>query len=113
MNDLAQVSVMPQNQVQFQGGDVLGFYVEEARDSARGVNVVTTASYTSETVWYASVATLNSVGYSLSAGSSGVLNTQLRGAPVISIETGELSIIKVKFFMIIITNFVILDYRNI
>ena len=91
MNDLAQVSVMPQNQVQFQGGDVLGFYVEEARDDNRGVNVVTTTSYTSETVWYASVATLNSVGYSLSAGSSGVLNTELRGAPVISIQTGELN----------------------
>ena len=86
---VAQVSVMTQNQIQFQSRDVLGFYVEEARDSNKGVNVVTTTSYTSETVWYASVATLNSIGCPISAGSSGVLNTQLRGAPVVSIETGK------------------------
>ena len=80
---------MTQNQIQFQSRDVLGFYVEEARDSNKGVNVVTTTSYTSETVWYAIVATLNSIGCPISAGSSGVLNTQLRGAPVVSIETGK------------------------
>ena len=86
---VAEVTPSPRDQIQFLFGDVLGFYVEEARDSERGVNVVTTASYTSETVWYASVATLQDIGCPISAGSSGVLNTQLRGAPVVSIETGK------------------------
>ena len=83
-----QVTPSVQNQAQFQPGDVLGFYVERARNSDRGVNMVITASYTSETVWYASVATLYSIGCPISAGSSGVLNSLFQGAPVISIETG-------------------------
>ena len=85
--------VTPSPQIQFQSGDVLGFYVEEAKDDNRGVNVVTTASYTSETVWYASVASLNSLGCPISAGSSGVLNTSLHGAPVVSIKTGKQSVV--------------------
>ena len=85
---VAQVTPSPRDEIQFRSGDVLGFYVEEARDSNGGVNVVTTAEFTSETVWYASVATLHDIGCPVSAGSSGVLNTQFRGAPVVSIETG-------------------------
>ena len=90
-NDVAQVAPLAQNQVQFRPGDVLGFYVEEARnnDNDRGVNVLTTATFTSETVWYASVTTLNTMCSPVSVGSSGVLNTQLRGAPVISIASGD------------------------
>ena len=88
-NNVAQVSVMPQNHIQFRPGDVLGFYVEEARNSDRGVNVITTAEFSSETVWYASVATLHDIGCPISTGSSGVLNTEFRGAPVVSIETGK------------------------
>ena len=57
--------------------------------------MVTTASYTSETVWYTSVATLHDIGSPVSAGNSGVLNTQLRGAPVVSIETGDKVLISV------------------
>ena len=87
--DAAKYTPLSQNQVQFRPGDVLGFYVEEARDNERGVNVVTTATFTSERVWYASVTTLNTMCSPVSAGSDGVLNTQLRGAPVISIDTGK------------------------
>ena len=87
-NNVAEVSVRAQDQVQFRPGDVLGFYVEEARDSNRGVNVITTKEFTMEVVWYASAATVNSLGCPVSAGSSRVLNTELRGAPVISIQTG-------------------------
>ena len=86
---IAQVTPSPRDQIQFQSGDVLGFYVEEARNDDRGVNVVTTAEFTSETVWYASVATLQDIGNPVSAGHSGVLNTQLRGAPVVSIKAGQ------------------------
>ena len=87
--DAAKYTPLSQNQVQFRPGDVLGFYVEEARDNDNGVNVVTTATFTSERVWYASVTTLNTMCSPVSVGSSGVLNTQLRGAPVISIDTGK------------------------
>ena len=94
-NNVAEVTPSPRDQIQFQSGDVLGFYVEEARDDNRGVNVVTTASYTSETVWYTSVATLHDIGCPVSAGSSGALNTQLQGAPVVSIQTGNKVLISV------------------
>ena len=41
-DNVAEISVRSQDQVQFLSGDVLGFYVEEATDSNRGVNVITT-----------------------------------------------------------------------
>ena len=85
---VAQVTPSPRDQIQFQSGDVLGFHIEGAKNTDRGVNVVTTSSFTRETVWYASVATVNGLGCPISAGSSGVLNTTLSGAPVVSIETG-------------------------
>ena len=88
-NDIVRVTPRVQNQVQFQPGDVLGLHVEEARDSNRGVNVITRSTYTSETVWHASVPSLYDIGCPISAGSDGVLNTKLRGAPVISIKTGN------------------------
>ena len=92
-NNLAVVSPsVSQDQVQFSPGDVLGFYVEDARDDDRGVNVLTTSSYASERVWYASVTTLNTMGSPVSVGSSGVLNTELRGAPVISIASGDVEL---------------------
>ena len=91
-NDVAEVTPLARNQVQFRPGDVLGFYVEEARGNNDGVNVLTTSSYTSERVWYASVTTLNTMGSPVSVGSSGVLNTELRGAPVISIALGNVEL---------------------
>ena len=87
--DVAEVTPSPRDQIQFRSGDVLGFYVEEAINNNRGVNVVTTKSFTSETVWHASVATLQIIGCPISAGSSGILNTQFQGAPVVSIETSK------------------------
>ena len=52
-DDLATgLSPSPQNYIQFQPGDVLGFYVEEAKDDDRGVVVLTRESFTSEVVWY-------------------------------------------------------------
>ena len=88
-NDKVQVTPMVQKQVQFQPGDVLGLHVEEARDSDRGVNVITRTTYTSETVWHASVPSLYDIGCPISAGRDGVLNTKLQGAPIISIKTGN------------------------
>ena len=57
---VARVIPSPQNYIQFQPGDVLGVYVEETRDANRGVVILTsydgTTSFTSELVWYASIA---------------------------------------------------------
>ena len=79
----------PSDYIQFQPGDVLGFYVEEARDdNNKGVAVLTTDSYTRESVWYASTSQ-TVAGCPISVGSAGDLNTMLRGAPVISIATGK------------------------
>ena len=90
LSDGVASSLVPspsQSFIQFQPGDVLGFYVEEARDDNNGVAVLTSNSYTNELMWYAS-ATSQAVGYPISVGSSGDLNTMLGGAPVISISTG-------------------------
>ena len=91
-DEVAIVTPSPQDYIQFQPGDVLGFYVEDARLTTDGVVVLTSpSSFTSEVVWYASIeydpamATSQSV---YSVGSSGDLNSLTRAAPVISIETG-------------------------
>ena len=90
-DEKAIVTPSPQDYIQFQPGDMLGFYVEEARFSGDGVVVLTSPSgFTSEVVWYTSIdpamATTQSV---YSVGSSGNLNSLIHGAPVISIETGK------------------------
>ena len=93
---VAQVTPSPQDYVQFRPGDVLGFYVEEARDVDDGVVVLTSPnSFISELVWYAStsiaptMATSQNGDCPYSVGSSGVLNSLARAAPVISISTGK------------------------
>ena len=94
-NGLAVVTPSPQNYVQFQPGDVLGFYVEDARQTNDGVVLVTSENFARNTVWYASIApsmaTSQTGSCPYSVGNNGVLNTATRGrAPVISIKTGKL-----------------------
>ena len=87
--DVAMVTPSPQDYIQFQPGDVLGVYVEEARDdNDKGVVVLTTDSYTNELVWYASATSQTVAGCPISVGSGGDLTSMLQGAPVISISTG-------------------------
>ena len=87
---IVQVTPSPSDHIVFRPGDVLGFYVENARDSDRGVVVITTASASSEYVWYTSVDSQNRPDCLVSAGSDGgVLNTLTRAAPVIEIETSK------------------------
>ena len=87
---LARLTPSPQDYIQFEPGDVLGFYVEEARESGDGVVVLTSSSFTSEVVWFASIApTLATSQTTYSIGSSGDLGTATRAAPVISMSTGE------------------------
>ena len=96
-NFVALVTPSPQDYIQFQPGDVLGFYVEEALiRTLDGVIILTsydaTSSFTNELVWHASIvptmATSLNGDCPYSVGSSGVLNTLARAAPVISISTG-------------------------
>ena len=89
---VAEVTPSPGDCIPFRPGDVLGFYVEEARRDGNGVVVLTSpSSFTSELVWYASIAptviTSQNGDYPYSVGSNGVLNTVIRAAPVISIST--------------------------
>ena len=72
---------------------MIGFYVEEARDTDRGVVVLNGDDedrFTSELVWYGSIApsmaTSQNGDCPYSVGSNGVLNTLTRAAPVISIS---------------------------
>ena len=90
-DQVAIVTPSPQDYIQFQPGDVLGFYVDISMGNNDGV-VVLTDDYTSEVVWFSSIATSQTI-YSI--GSSGDLDTSTRAAPVISIKTGKNLIIRV------------------
>ena len=56
---VARVTPLPKNQLQFQPGDVLGFYVESQGTgdvlSDNGVVLLTHANYSRELVWFASI----------------------------------------------------------
>ena len=96
-NDVVLVTPSPQDYVQFQPGDVLGFYVEEAIKSVHNTpGVVLRASpsrLTSELVWFASInhgsATSQNGNCPYLVGSNGVLDTLTRAAPVISISISK------------------------
>ena len=95
-SQVAIVTPSPQDYIQFQCGDVLGFYVEEARNSNDGVVLVAGDNPARSTVWVAniapSMATSQIGNCPYSVGSNGVLNTPIRRiAPVISIKTGKYS----------------------
>ena len=87
----------PSNYIKFRPGDVLGVYIEEAREDDDGVVILTsfdgTTTFTSELVWYASIAPTMATSQNgdcpYSVGSNGVLDTSTRAAPVISISTGS------------------------
>ena len=84
----------PEAYIEFQSGDVLGFYVEEARDNNfDGVVVHNRESFTSELVWYASIAPTMATSRigdcPYSVGIDGVLSTSTRAAPVISVNIGQ------------------------
>ena len=95
---VARVTPSPQEQLQFQPGDVLGFYVEshgsnnESDGNAdNGVVLLNNGSHTSELVWYASIditqsQTSQSGSCPYSVGIDGTLNSSTYAAPVISIS---------------------------
>ena len=89
---VARVTPSPQDWLQFQPGDVLGFYVESdgtSSDGDNGVVLLNNGSYTSELVWFASVDMTARPSQSGSCpypvGVNGVLNSLTHAAPVISV----------------------------
>ena len=88
---LARVTPSPQDHITFQPGDVLGFYVKEAREEDHGIVVL---SDDQEVVWHASIepneATRLRKGcpYPWLPGSDLSINLT-RAAPVISIGTSK------------------------
>ena len=82
-----------QDQLQFQSGDVLGFYVESYGSGSNhdnGVALLVDANHSSELVWFASIDTTAQTSQSGSCpypvGTAGVLDSLTRAAPVISIS---------------------------
>jgi hypothetical protein len=90
---VARETPSPQDYIQFRPGDVLGFYVEEAREARDGIVILGQGNFTSELVWYASIAptvATSQIGdCPYSVGSNGVLDTSTQAAPVIYISTGS------------------------
>ena len=86
---VAIVTPSPQDQIHFQSGDVLGFYVESAHNENRGVAVITSGSFSNHLIWYAILAPSNTDTFFSVGSSSGHLNTWLHGAPVVSVQAGK------------------------
>ena len=96
--DVARITPSLADQLQFQPGDVLGFYVESHGEGSRpggdannGVALLTSSSYASELVWYGSIgdattqiSQTDSCPYPV--GNTGTLNLQTCAAPVISVS---------------------------
>lgn len=86
------VTPTPGKYAQFRPGDVLGFYLENIVNNDRGVVMLSSVTYTSELVWYASIASQKgSCLNTISVGNSGDLNTLARAAPVMSVSTSKSS----------------------
>ena len=83
------VTPSPQDYIQFQPGDVLGFYVEEARKSQYGVVYLTNSYHTSSQVWLTSVEPTVGALYHYCPYSHNEAWSLLQAAPVISISIGN------------------------
>ena len=99
---VVKVTPLPQDQIRFSPGDVLGFYVESSRitnSETRGVvtlndfEVVGDGGFETEEVWYAKLTntTLLDVDRpaSINVGPNGTLNTFTNAAPVISVSLSK------------------------
>ncbi len=84
----------PEAYIEFQPGDVLGFYIEEARDNNfDGLVMLNREEFSNELVWHASVAPIMATSQNgdcpYSVGIQGVLNSVTRAAPVISVNISK------------------------
>ena len=90
---VARITPLPQDYLQFQPGDVLGFYVEShdtLSDGDNGVVLLNNRSHANELVWYASIDITVQTSLSGSCpypvGVNRVLDSLTRAAPVISVS---------------------------
>ena len=91
---LARVTPLPRERIEFRPGDVLGFSVENIRGGERGVVITQDSAergdrgYETEEVWYArkNHFTIDNGECPLPVGSNGQLNTFTKAAPVISVS---------------------------
>ena len=92
---VARITPLLADQLQFQPGDVLGFYVESngsgsgpTGDADNGVVLLNSSTFTNEVVWYGSIgdgtAQMSSCLYPI--GTTGVLSSSTHAAPAISIS---------------------------
>ena len=98
--NVARITPSLADQLQFQPGDVLGFYVEShgegggpGGDANNGVALLTSGGYASELVWYGSISDQTSQTGSCPypTGTNGILTSSTHAAPVISISTTSYS----------------------
>lgn len=86
---------LPRDQVQFQSGDVLGVYVENALDDASGVVLLNDIAarndqgYDTEEVWYSAYPYLTPGDCNHAVGIGRHLNTFTNAAPVVSVSVGK------------------------
>ena len=91
---VARITPLPSEQLQFQPGDVLGFYVEShagGSDDDNGVALLTSGNYTSEVVWHGSIGggtaqTSKTASCLYPIRATGVLRSSTHAAPAISIS---------------------------
>ena len=112
---VARVTPLPQTRIQFQPGDVLGFYVESTRvnnAASRGVVLLNDRTvrgdrgFRTEEVWYANTAHYRP-NYPYIVGPHGILNTFTNAAPVISVSTSKCS------YNYILTKIICVHFMNL
>ena len=92
-SQVAVVTPLPQELIQFQPGDVLGFYIESTRGDGRGVVILNDLN-TQEEVWHADTSGAAIIGDddcplpvgSSIPGSRRILTESTNAAPVISVS---------------------------
>ena len=87
-NYLIKVTPSPQDYIQFQPGDVLGFYVDGNVGDNDGVVLDSTGKFNDEFVWQANIRPAIAANRTVySVGRNGDLNSSLSGVPVISVNS--------------------------
>ena len=101
VNEVATVTPLPQERIEFQPGDVLGFYIENTDRNDGGVVILLDSGekgdsgYETEEVWYADVSNAvignRECLYPVGSQPGRTLNSFTNAAPVISMSYGKFS----------------------
>ena len=89
MNQVAIVTPLPEERIEFQPGDVLGFSMEDTSErNGGGVVILYDSGYETEEVWYADLSNAVVGNAECPYPVGRVLNTFTNAAPVISVSYG-------------------------